>query len=491
MITLDKIEDSGVFFSKSLDSDSRHVLTIPRYALWRFSRRQLSDFNLLGFSSPSQEKDTVISSLKNANILNRLNDLSGGVNGNRFTLLLERLLQDRENISSNDRRALSYASQLLFSIHLKNDTGKKGSLNICDLVGDKESINHNLEGITELDKNKFTLKRSNTKTQSTDTFLSALPTELKDDQYTFRFDTKERITLDLITKRKIEEITSLVAKSFRNNNPSNTQFAVTPFSIDFLLSKENIKVLEVHCPPRGIGMMYLPFKATNCLRHSTPDDIYVDAILRNYKKHFKDPLTNIALCYPFKESTFINRDIGRLAKILSKKTSAKLHIVSPYRLKNRSDERIHVMDKNVVPELIIFSDIPESYKQYYSNSQQLVVPSVDDAQLCEKRELLDGISEDHKIPFIEINKDETPMWNEITESIGRLVVVKEAEHRPWWSGQKEHCRFYDLKNEKHQKLVRKRLYKSDIRIEKLISNSVDELGHFGELRVFGFIETKS
>ena len=461
-------------------------LKISEWALWRHSNLSIKNFPFSEFDDLYEEL-FVLSKLLDDDIIRESADyLDGGIKGNRFERFnnrLKEIIYHNKSINSEDRRNIQYASQVLLSMHFRNDTGKKGSLCLVNLRN--ENLKNTIEADVDLTANKI-IHTDKTEVKL-ENYIDSYQLEDKD-IFKFKISTKKRVSITPENKISIQKTFEQVAKRFENISAKKgtiQQISCIPISIDFFITQdEKIYLLEAHCPPRGIEMMFIPFRSILNNSIKTPLDEYLEILISSFNHQHKKTPQNILLYYPVLNTTFINRETVRYKNILNHLLpEAQIDIVGPeFGLRKEMDGRIYFKDK--LYDLLIFVDTNEVHT-YKSNSEQLVVPnSVYSEELSNIVKSLDCVE---KIDSMLIKEGSDVDWSNIEDKLGKWIVAKEVNHKPWWSGMKKKCNFFNINNELHRKQFSKCLRRNDLKVEKLIRNSVDDQYHFGELRVFGTI----
>ena len=482
----------------------RSGLQIAPVGIWRYSLLKADSLPLKGFDEPGEEVKSVLNLLRDEGILSRANRLLDAADGTRFTRLLGRIAlvvqEGKPNRAMRDD--IAFATQILFSLHYRNDTGKKAGLSLLSIKDDKPLFpDKYATALVDLTKNEVIINQDNGMEEKITLSSYIKPKfDLEDiDQFTFEIDLRKRFSLSKRTKEQLKIAMRSIGNQliYSGSEGTKTQLRIIPFSVDFFVSEQKIKILEVHCPPRGIEMMSLPFRPFSTPEIQFPSDLYVSIVINEFRNCYKRLPNSVALCYPCSGYTFINRDTSRLAGIFEDQAKCIVHLAGPTPKMGwgvDEDDTIKVTGVSEIPDIVLFSDTPEHF--LLTSTKQVVVPDVTAVRATENREYLwsrQTIDPQLTIQAELISKGENcPDFEKLSKKLGDWVVVKPEGHLPWWSPQKSssYCKFLNLVNVGHQKQIKKLASKGPIILQSFFSSSLDNFGHFGELRIFGFVQVE-
>ena len=472
-------------------------------AVWRYSHFPEKTFAPLknAVAGNSEWASTIIDVLKTRDVSSFIRTLGGFQNNDFIKGSISRMLKaiDSRQFSMTTIKRLDYITQLLLSSVFRNDTGKKGSLNLVSLSGSDLTLSFdNMKVIyPERSSSNFHTILPIAQTHNNErniTRRSALERAIHgvevDNLYEFEICLKKRLNLSDDIMNRIMKNTEQIGRSLVKKScllTSEQKQVTIAFCVDYFLRKQDIEVLEVHCPPRGIGVMYYGF------RPFFPDSEFpADTLARVIKGLFKQTksknLERILIVDSKPDSAFFGMDIETLRTAFRDQGIRLIEIVDACQFTRTAKEPSQVILDHK-PEMIYFTDLPISFSEEILLQKLMIVPAIESMRLVYDRMLIRDEFERCGIKHPEgvvVRREDTSFDIEaIRKQIGDWVVVKPIINEPWWAPSKKKTVFLCLENTYHQELLSKLAQAEDVVVEEFVTDSLDLEGFFGELRVFG------
>jgi hypothetical protein len=471
-------------------------------AVWRYSHFPEKTFAALKNAVDDNPKwaSTILDVLRTRDVSTFIRTLEGFQNDDFIQGSISRLLKasDSKQFSITTLKRLDYITQLLLSSVFRNDTGKKGSLSLVPLSGSDLALPFDNVKVIYPERNSSNFHtilpisriHNNEKNAARRSALGrALHETVVGNLYEFEICLKERLNLSNDTRNRITKNTEQIGRTLVEKSrllSSDQKQVIVAFCVDYFLREHDVEVLEVHCPPRGIGVMYSGF------RPFFPESEFpVDTLAKTVKDLFKHAkgknLERVLIVDSKPDSAFFGMDIEMLETAFKDQGIQLIEIVDAFQFKQAAKESSPVIFGHM-PEMIYFTDLPVSFFQGILSQRLMVVPAVEAMRLAYDRMLIREFEPHGPKPpkGVAIRKEGASLDIEaLRKQIGDWVVVKPIINEPWWFPSKKRTAFLCLGNMYHQKLLSKLVLAGDVVVEELVTDSLDSDGFFGELRVFG------
>ncbi len=361
--------------------------------------------------------------------------------------------------SSDIKRRLEMCRRIFLTGALVGDTGKNGGVSLVPLS--QEAASEIMEGRD----GQFQLSPNG--------------------RFAFNFTSRKRKTLDDKTARVVRNAVASVAAGLLEHCSARGAF---PMSVDILIGPERYQVLEVHYPSRGFEVLYAPFRnLTKGARF--PLEIYAGQVAEFIRKM---GITSILVAHLDElhdesrrpRTEFYGFEFSRLADELARRVRGiDMNVVDIWSMTSRSGGRVQYGGS--APGLVILDDVDPEMPISTAEPQILLpderlVRFVSDRNLVKQHCMYLGIP----TPKWQCIRRGSPvLTNRLREEVGRFVVLKDQYHLPSWHPSKRRSEFLDLEDARHVSRLMMRAQRTDVLIEELITDSLDPLGHCGELRI--------
>lgn len=323
--------------------------------------------------------------------------------------------------NSDANHHLDYISSILIDSVIKNDIGLKGGISPVYLLHDNCILGVNNNAVN-LEKAKFV----NLDTLETDIW-SLVDLRYDKDDYIIPYSLQPaniNLTISsesIINKTFVDAIEKLL---LQNRVISKFSF----LALDFFVTYEGLIPFECHYPGRGIGVHFLPFIMNGLMK--TDVEKLRSFISTNNGYNCKFFAKNV------KQTVFHELDI-KFLELLGNPKSRKI-----------LEFEIDIDDNK--------DGIPLRDKEVISNISQFIVTEM-------------------------LNKEQVDL---IKQNLGKWVVVKTRKNTPWWSANSKKPEiilideyFVNRINALYSKF-------GELIIQKLVLDSIDDQGCFGELRAY-------
>ena len=341
------------------------------------------------------------------------------------------------SLNSDVRRSLEYATALLISCVLRNDTGAKGGISpVCSpSSGRNESMvaSHSYMLPPEVEL----------KTINSGNLTSSLPRNISEsDHLIVPFDPKSRISLSSEDLHSINRDCSII---FRHAL-ANVQSSVFPkrtirfFAVDFFNHCQRWIPFEYHFPGRGIGMHFAVALGGE----------------RDASGQASETIQDIA--------RLINSNYGASRLVsASKLPNTTFHRLDSLFLQLVNDQMRSAIGKTVFSEI----EMPQDLAAIELPTRYLP-PEIDHLPT----EVISG-------------KDAAKLEpGELVERLGSWVAVKQYVNFPWWHRSRLRPQFVLLPSIWAGKVLRRFAKCESVQLQPIVRDSLDRFGHFGELRVY-------
>jgi len=404
---------------------------------WRFSLRRFIDFPFLKFTSQQQLNDFVRSTLKeSAEISYWLDRLAHRPKGYYYELACRA-------DTSDTKRALSYASKLLISTVIRNDTGVRGGISTvlykeefpnCTAKTNilRSSLPQNVQIFDVINRE----------------FSSIIDIRKSTSHFIIPIDKRLRFSVSSSDWQYIDKICFLL---FKYALKSSKDYALSKcdifiFAVDFLKNNGHLVPFEFHFPGRGVGMHFLSVMQCGPQKRSLINKTIFD--VASEVEFVRGPTTILPAVKP------IDTDFHHLDILF-------LEIINKMSLMNPS------------------ADSPSSNSRSYcaiENSSQL--------NNWTKRIIPSNIEQITSIIIKDKNEINDITISKIIEQFGPWVVIKQYRNMPWWHKDRLRPDFILLTSKVAKFALNKMIKLGPIQVQPIITSSLDFFGHFGELRIY-------
>ena len=323
--------------------------------------------------------------------------------------------------NSDANHHLDYISSILIDSVIKNDIGLKGGISPVCILPDNCILEANHNAIN-LEKAKFV----NLDTLETDIW-SLVDLRRDKDDYIIPYSLQPAdINLTIASEYFINKtfVDSIPKLLLQNRVISKFSF----LALDFFVTNKGLFPFECHYPGRGVGVHFLPFIMNGLMK--TDIEKLRSFIFTNNEHNCKFLAKNV------KQTVFHDLDI-RFLDLLGDPKSQKI-----------LEFEIDIAGNK--------AGIPFRDKEVISNIPQFIVTEM-------------------------LNKEQVDL---IKQNLGKWVVVKTRKNTPWWSTDSKKPEvilideyFINRINALYSKF-------GELIIQKLVLDSIDSQGRFGELRVY-------
>ena len=304
-------------------------------------------------------------------------------------------------------------------------------------------------------------------------------------EFSFRYTSRPLKTLHTDVIKTIRSQVEMLCTGFIEHCSARGAF---PLSIDFLISEKSSQIIEAHYPSRGFEILYSPFRDfTTGARF--PLDIYADH-LGQYAKRMG--IGSILLTHldelrttPDRPRTeFYDYEFGKLAGVLAKHLRGiDMRTTRTWSDTGRKDGKVTL--GTFRPELVIFDDVDPRMPMSTAEPQTLLpdhrlIRFISDRNLVKQLCVHLGISTPK---WVTVRRGSAISMHRLRDMLGRYIVAKDQHHLPSWHIEKRRCEFLDLEDSRHCSRLKSRTQLADTIMEELVSDSIDSVGHLGELRV--------
>ena len=408
-------------------------------AFWRFNLRKLESFKFYECQSENELLEYTRSFLNKNKTLSRwLDNYNQRPQGYYYNLT-------NLKFNSKVRRALNYASKLLISIHIRNDTGLKGGISgIYDYL-DYKSLNKKMDIIINIPERIRIIKNR-------ELFFSNEKPIIrnKDSELVIPVDCEKRITINSHTKDKLDSISRDIFFSIINLKLSFKlkKGRIYTFAVDFIKNDENWMPLEWHFPGRGIGMHLIPLYVS-C-------DLYskiISSMFHIIAEKIKSIYGYCNVKYSVNGFNYLFHDLDRI-------------------LINMLNMYFFTENEKNINNMILFES-ETTYDKLKNHSLARVFPE----NLLTIKSLIikNGDQLDEKILY------------QYSEILGKWVVIKQYINLPWWHKNRIRPEFIILSSKTGLNTIKCFLKSGTVQIQSLVTDSVDLYGNFGELRLYYII----
>jgi hypothetical protein len=267
------------------------------------------------------------------------------------------------------------------------------------------------------------------------------------------------------------------------------------FSVDFLIGGGTPTFLELHYPARGFAVLFEPFRGFvrggefPVALYARILNAYVDEL--RYEKIMighNDCLLSDAVR---PRRAFYGLEFKRLTEaIVAAAIDKRITICDDWSKTEQKNGMIGF--EGVVPEFIVLDDVdPEASIRVSFPQQMLPQPGLVEyvGNLVALRELCNQVGI-RTTTWMTIAAGENVQNRSLIDNLGRLVVAKESRHLPSWHGNKKRAVFLDLEDRWDQRMLARIVQSRSILLESAVTTSVDDDGHFGELRIHCCVEKR-
>lgn len=461
------------------------TMTTSPYAVWRHAHFPMQIFDFQSIQTMHDAFDVIVTMLRKSEIRAFLNRLDGGANGDRFDHLYAKLQNVNRNapFSREVERQVDYTLRLLISSVIRNDTGKKGSLNIVSLDANfplPRVENHRVL-VPEPTNDKFSdaLRLAAEFNGTTDpearaTYEIGLR-EVADQLHQFHVSTQPRLLLDSQMMIGIKQAQQRVGEALVSElaRRHNIHEGVFTYSVDYFL-RDDPTILEIHCPPRTIETSYMGLRAWTSDEVTYPLDSAVKIACAYYEDQQGRAPERVLVFNPEPHAGAMVTEARAFVNGFERAGCKVVHLV-------QSAAELH----DCAPDYDIIYLCDEVADTLSLRADQLLLPIPQMMEMVKDRALMAQICQS---VGLSVGKHMTSAQGErvpvddLREKLGDWVLAKSRIHQPWWSQTKQRVEFLHL--DLHRDKLQKLLDKEPIMFEEIISDSVDQHGHFGELRVF-------
>ncbi|MEQ8672055.1 MAG: hypothetical protein RLP44_07955 [Aggregatilineales bacterium] len=477
---------------KNLDHEpSLMTMTTSPYAVWRHAHFPMRTFEFQAIRTMQDAFDVILNMLGQSEIRTFLNRLDGGASGDRFDHLYAKLQQvDRTAPFTREvERQVDYTLRLLISSVIRNDTGKKGSLNIVSLdesvqlpevkrhrVLVPEPTNENFSDALNLaDRFNNTIDHD-----AREIYESALR-EVADSLHQFHVSTEARLLLDDRKMTTIQDSQRRVGEALADELEARygIREGVFTYSVDYFLREDSATILEVHCPPRTIETSYMGLRAW-----STDVIFPLDSAVRIACDTFAESQGRAALRVlvfnPEPHAGAMVTEALAFVKGFERAGCEQVHLVQ-----SSAELRDCAPDYDIIYLCDELSDDSGQSATLTVRADQLLLPIPQMMELVKDRALMAQMCDSAGLAVgknLTASQGDPLPVDALRRELGDWVLAKSRIHQPWWSQTKQRVEFLHL--DLHRDKLQKLLDKEAIMFEEIITDSLDENGHFGELRVF-------
>lgn len=407
---------------------------------WRYSLRPLQSFEFYRCKTQAELLQLVRDGLKKNSALARWLDTLARRPQGHFSNLAER--RDR----SNAKRSLTYAAALLISSVIRNDTGVRGGLSCVSSSPEigpdgRETrfsappIPAEIRVINVDDREAYELFSVLRKTHS---------------ELLIPVDSRPRISL---SEKELQSIDAMCIELFSHalsvsNIPRQRHNVILAFAVDFVKHREDWLPLEWHLPGRGIGMHFIgAMKGAESLAGliGTTVSGIVSHLLSLYGSYSISPAQH-------GHKTAFHRIDDTFIRMLNPEDSQ----CGP-RKPGKKHSMLHC--EADVPDLFPAFDWPKrSTPKNMVHIESLVLDGNEDI--------------DHHL------------LSDLSQRFGPWVVAKQLHNLPWWHKNRRRPEFLLLTMDTARKPLMRLLKTGPVQVQPVVKSSLDDRGHFGELRVY-------
>ncbi len=454
-------------------------------AVWRHAHFPIKTVPFTDITDRQNALKQVSALLNTPKILDFLNRLDGGIRGDRFTNVRDTLMtiDPVQPFTRTIERQLDYTLRLLISSVIRNDTGKKGSLNVVSLDDSVSlpQINYRKIIVPEPHGTNYTqaltlAERFNTTQDATQRAqLQSQLAQIAPELHEFHLSTAMNLPLNGLRAEILhtqQRVGTLLAETL--SDQYGVRRGVLTYSVDYFLSDKPL-ILEVHCPPRTIATSYMGLRSIDGTL-PYPIDQTVHNACNTYQHRHGRTAESVLVFNPepnagamvVEAKAFITafERIGCNKVTLVQHEDALRSQMAGYDIIYLCDEIADQPDLSLREDQLLLP-VPEA--------MTMVQDRAFVAQLCADAGL-------HVARNVVVAQGERVPTEKLRATLGDWVLAKSQIHQPWWSKTKQRVEFLHL--DMHAKMLQKLLGKEAIMVEEIITDSLDDSGYFGELRVF-------
>jgi len=322
--------------------------------------------------------------------------------------------------TSDVSRQLDYLTRVLISTVIKNDIGLCGGVSPIFNFTHQAKYTSNMKVPVPAHVHFVNTDAPGFVAQSLAAFHGT-----RDDYVIPYSNNTNRLTITANIENQIINHTAHIARNAINENPLLLDCGL--LAIDYFIQGDIATPLECHFPGRGIGIHLLPFILSKEVHEAAATVIY--NIKEMLARYYGEPISLSAL--------------------------------------KTGNTAFHELDK------IAVSLISDSA----ALTSKSIALDIDDSIHFNQRDSEINGQEDQVVISEEITDAET-----IKQQLGAWVVLKTRINTPWWSSSRKKPEILFVDNKLISRVNHVLNTSGDIILQRLVTNSVDTQGHFGELR---------
>lgn len=461
--------------------DTKNIL-IEDLCVWRFGRLKIDFFSSVIPEGLSDDIAILQKVLNNSEIVSTIPTIDRSITPKAISRAVEKISRCSrfENLDSRDRRFAAYLYDLAVSSLIRHDTGAKGSLSLFSLG--EQKINYT-SGSTRVllpgDFNEDISLRSFNDYNTNPDFdtrvgqATQLIEQFGNQLYSFDISFEKSLSLSSDIVRSLYDSTLAVGRLLYKylSNCLNHSFFV-PFSVDFMFDKGTAYVLEVHVPPRGIELQFYGFRPffRNLMFPSDNIIRLLQSELRLSSSIPKD--AQIRFCNPFENIGFFVAERQFLEE----------------RAKHLG---VDVLSSSNDRTIDWYVELPEV--RPLDKTPELQIPVHEAIQFVDNRTLFLGASKQNGFKCVPYRILSPKTWidpKDIVSEFGAVVACKELTHHSWWHPQKRKVKLLNLNFGPHQESLKQEAWEGCI-VERVLTDSIDDHNHHGELKILATITNVS